>query len=259
MVLFGDTVTARVGVAIDRTRVDPASLRIATNFAPWSPVGAPRSTRRDGETTSYLETTYVLRCLALACVPRRTAATREFEPVGISYTRRGGGQGSLSERWPVLVTNSRIVVDDLDRDDELGEPWRADVVSVPAASYRSSPSLILFLLLAGAGVLAIAGAALAYRALPRRRTPLPAPVVPERELTPLERALALLDDHLPGDERRRTLERVAQLLEEQNGELAGAARTLAWSNGLPAPEETGEFADRVRSAVVDGSADAPHA
>ena len=100
VVLFGDTVTARVGVALDRTRIDPASLRISTNFAPWSPVGAPRSTRRDGETTSYLETTYVLRCLALACVPRRTAATREFEPVGVSFTRRGGEQGSLSRVGP---------------------------------------------------------------------------------------------------------------------------------------------------------------
>ena len=157
------------------------------------------------------------------------------------------------------MTNSRIVVDDLDRDDELGKPWRADVVSLPAVSYRASPSLILFLLLAGAGVLAIAGAALAYSALPRRRqAPEPAPVVPERELTPLERALALLDDHLPGDERRRALERVAQLLDEQNGELAQAARTLAWSNGLPAPEETGGFADRVRSTVVEGGADASH-
>jgi hypothetical protein len=40
--LFGNTVTARVSVVTDTTRVDPAGLHVITKFSPWRPVGPPR-------------------------------------------------------------------------------------------------------------------------------------------------------------------------------------------------------------------------
>ena len=47
VVLFGDTVTARVQVALDRARIDPDSLRVEAEFAPWQLVRAPQRIRRD--------------------------------------------------------------------------------------------------------------------------------------------------------------------------------------------------------------------
>ena len=37
-VLFGDTVTALVEVTLDRNRVDPDSVRVEADFAPWKRV-----------------------------------------------------------------------------------------------------------------------------------------------------------------------------------------------------------------------------
>jgi hypothetical protein len=252
VVLFGDTVTARVQVALDRARIDPASLRVETSFTPWQFVRTPQRIRRDGARATYIETVYVLRCLGPPCVPTRASSSREFQAVKLSYEHVGGGRGSTEVRWPVLVVNTRLVSDDFGRRDEYGTAWRADLATLPVVSYRLSPALLLALLLAGAAVLLVGGGRLAYSAIANSEEPLPpeppAPPPPP-DLTPLERALALLEEPGPLDgaaERRRALEFVAEHFDERDRSLAASARALAWRSGKPAPAESVGLAARVR-------------
>ena len=252
VVLFGDTVTARVQVALDRARIDPDTLRVETAFAPWQHVRPPQRIRRDAERATYVETVYVIRCLGPSCVPSRSSSSREFQAVELTYDEVGGGRGSTEVRWPVLVLNTRLVSDDFGRRDEYGTAWRADLATLPAASYRLPPALLVALLLAGAAALALGGGRLAYSTVPRREEPPPpeppAPPPPP-DLTPLERALALLEEPTPLDgaaERRRALEFVAEHFDERDRSLAASARALAWRSGQPAPAESVGLAERVR-------------
>jgi len=251
VVLFGDTVTARVQVALDRARIDPASLRVETAFAPWRLVRAPQRIRRDGDRATYVETVYVIRCLGPTCVPNRASSSREFQAVELSYDQVGGGGASTEVRWPVLVMNTRLVSDDFGRRDEYGTAWRADLATLPVVSYRLPPTLLLALLLAGAVALLLGGTRLAYAALPRREEPpLPEPPAPPPpDLTPLERALVLLEEPSPLDgaaERRRALEFVAEHFDERDRSLAASARALAWRSGKPEPAESVGLAARAR-------------
>lgn len=251
VVLFGDTVTARVQVALDSARIDPDSLRVGTSFTPWQFVRAPRRIRQDGAGATYIETVYVLRCLGPSCVPTRASSSREFQAVELSYERVGGGRESTEVRWPVLVVNTRLVSDDFGRRDEYGTAWRADLATLPAVSYRVSPGLLLALLLAGAAALLVGGGRLAYAAYPHREeapAEPPAPPPPP-DVSPLERALALLEQSSPLDgaaERRRALEFVAEHFDERDRALAASARALAWRSGKPAPAESVGLAARVR-------------
>lgn len=257
IVLFGDTLTARVDVTVDPARIDPDSVRVRTDFAPWEQVEPPRRVRKDGRGTAYVSVTFVLRCLTSPCVPPRDTAPRDFTPALVTYA----GGGRLDVEWPRLVVHSRIP----DRGVALGAaggarrgppqfPWQADVVSLPAVSYRLPPGLLLGLLLAGGALLTLAGGALAYRARPPRRVapePLPAPP-PEPPLPPLVRALVLLEDPHPRDgtaDRRRALELVADALAGRDEGLAANARALAWSEHDPPPSETTGLAARARTAL----------
>lgn len=257
ILLFGDTLSARVDVTVDTARVDPDSVRVRADFAPWELVQPPVRAQRNGLGTAYVSVTFVLRCLTSPCVPPRDTAPLDFDPALVTYA----GDGRLDVTWPRLVVHSRIP----DRGVAVGAaggarrgapqfPWQADVVSLPAVSYRLPPGALLGLLLAAGVLVALTGAWLAYRALPERRAapePLPAPP-PEPPLPPLERALVLLEDPYPEDgaaDRRRALELVAEALAGRDEELAANARALAWSEHVPPPPLTSGLATRARTAL----------
>ena len=253
VVLFGDTVTARVQVALDRARIDPDSLRVETAFAPWQLVRAPQRIRRDGDRATYVETVYVIRCLGPAVRPDARVVVARVPGRQALVRRRSAADATSTEvRWPVLVVNTRLVSDDFGRRDEYGTAWRADLATLPAVSYRLPPALLLALLLGGAAVLLVGGGRLAYSAFPRREElppPEPPAPPPPPDLTPLERALALLEEPSPLDgaaERRRALEFVAEHFDERDRSLAASARALAWRSGKPAPAESVGLAARAR-------------
>ena len=257
ILLFGDTLTARVDAVVDNTRVDPDSVRMRMDFTPWELVGPPERLRRDGGATSLVRTTFVLRCVTSPCVPPRDTAPLDFSAVVVTY----GKNGRLDVTWPRLVVHSRIP----DRGTPVGAaggaarggpqfPWTADLATLPRTSYRLAPGTLSPLLLALAGLLALGGLALGYRALPPRRVapePLPPPP-PEPALPPLEQALALLEAP-PGEdgtaERRRALELVADALDARDGKLAIRARRLAWSEETPPPETTSGLATEARDVL----------
>jgi hypothetical protein len=252
IVVFGDTVRAQVDLALDLRHVDPSAVKVRTAFAPWRRVEPVQVQRTDAGSSSHIRMTYVLRCLKQPCVPERDTLPFTFEPARIDFVNREGGRGSLRAPFPVLTTHTRI------RPDELANaaPWRLDVNGVPEPSYRTSPALLLALLIGGCLLLLGAAGALAYAGWPRHHVePEPEPE-PEPELlpTPLELALELLETAARangGSDQRRSLELVAEVLAERGEEdgLAEAARTLAWSPTPPGPDRTKDLAARVRAAL----------
>lgn len=257
IVLFGDTVRARADVVVDRTRVDPNSVRIAAAFTPWEVIGRPQRTRRDVGAITLLRTTYVLRCLSSTCVPSGQVAPLNFDPARVTYARAAGGGREAAQqrlRWPVLTVYSRFASAAFEGRRGLATPWRAELVELPEPSHPLPPFLLTGLFGALGLVLLGVAVALAYFAWPRTTKPPPVPEAPPPpRLTPLEQALALLEDVAEADgieDRRRSLELVAEALEEWgDGELASWARVLAWSESTPETEETTDLAARVRSTL----------
>jgi hypothetical protein len=264
ILLFGDTLTARVDALVDKSQVDPESVRVEMDFSPWELVGPVERVEKDGGTTALVRTTFVLRCLTSPCIPPRDTAPLDFDPVIVRY----GENGRLDVPWPRLVVHSRIT----DRGAPVttaggGQrggpqfPWTADLLSLPTVSYRVAPGILFPLLLALAAVLAVVGGVVAYRAWPERKEA-PEPVVelpPEPALPPLIQALALLEQP-PAEngtaDRRRALELVADALEREDTRLARAARRLAWSEGTPPVETTSGLASEARSVLFpDGVPD----
>ena len=263
VVLFGDTVRAHVDVILDSRRVDPGSVRVAADFSPFEVVGKPERRIVSAGEQAYVRTTLVLRCVSAACAQTGQSARYEFPPGRVAYsdsTRRPPGRESIGVSLPRLRVYSRFTASDLDGSGRASTPWEADLVTLPAPSYRFAPALLVALLVAGAALAALGAVALAYKAWPRREVapvePEPEPV-PERVLSPLEQALALLDEAVRVNgaaDQRRALELVAEeleLAEWGDRDLARTARALAWSEDVPQVEETSALAARVRSVLVD--------
>lgn len=255
-VLFGDVVRARVETVVDSTRVDPDSVRVAAEFKPWQVLGDPERTRRDVGSTAYLRTVWTLRCLTGPCVPSGQVAPLEFDNARVTFVIPADGdvRQTMPTPWPVLAVYSRFAAAAFERDNSA-TVWRADLLTVPLATYRIAPGALYLILLGAGAFFAIAGIALVVLAWPRRKqAPPPEPVVvlPPR-LTPLQQALALLEDVNRADgaaDRRRSLELVAEALGEWGDpDLSRTARILAWSEHAPAAEETSDLAARVRSTL----------
>jgi hypothetical protein len=256
-VLFGDTVTAVVEATIDRTRVDPDSVQMKTDFAPWKLVGKPARFRRDAKASTYLRTTFAIRCLDTSCLEAGNSAFVDFKPARVTYTLTTGprkeGSTALNVPWPELVVDTRNVTNPGKR--ASATPWRADLLSLPAVTYRIDPVLLVVLLLAVAALLATAGCVLAYRLLRRGAPSLPRPVVTPSAPppTPIEQAFVVLEDDGRMDgvaDRRRALQLVAEMLFERGDvTLARAARALAWSEASPGVRETSGLAADARSAL----------
>lgn len=254
IVAFGDTITARVDVALDSRHVDPEAVRVRATFGPWLRVRPARYERTDAGSSTHLRVTYVLRCIKQACVPERDILPFDFDPVRVEFANRAGGKGELRPDWPVVTLNTRIRAAELAN----ASPWRIDVSSPPEPSYRVAPALLAAGLLGGTLLLVAAAAALAYAGRPRRAVeaePVPEPE-PEVRLSPLEQALMLLEEAASvngGADQRRSLELVAEVLGERAEDegLAASARALAWSPTPPLPEDTRRLAAQVRGALED--------
>ena len=267
ILLFGDTLTARVDVVVDNGHVDPESVRVRTDFSPWEVVTPVQRDLDDGGATTLVRTTFQLRCLTSPCVPPRDTAPLDFTPAVVNYAG-----GRLDVSWPRLVVHSRIP----DRGAPVttaggGQrggpqfPWTADLLNLPKISYRAAPGILFPLLLALGAVFALGGAVLGYRALPPRRPapePLPPAPPPEPALPPLELALLLLEQPPVENgtaDRRRALELVADGLADRDARLALSARRLAWSEETPPLETTSGLASRARAVLFpDGTDDAEH-
>ena len=259
--LFGDTVRAHVDVVVDTTRVDSDSIRIAADFAPWEIVEKPERRQTSAGGLEYVRTAYTLRCLSSTCVPSGRSTTYQFDRGRVSFariTRTAPDEDSVRVTWPSFRVFSRVAAADLQNNPRSSAPWRADLLSLPEASFRLAAGRLVAVLLVAAAALAAAAVGLAVAAWPRRQPappPPPPPPPPKPRLSPLEQALALLEQSVRNDgveEQRRALELVAEELETAawgDHSLASAARRLAWSEVAPPIDATTDVAARVRAAV----------
>jgi hypothetical protein len=255
---FGDIVTARVEVRIDRTILDPDRLRVEAKFEPYERVGRVELDRRDLGRYTRLRYEYSLRCLKVTCIPeqldtelgpregaRGERRTFRLRPAQIRYDDPTGDLPSVlrSVSWPPVTSVSRLN----EAQSEAEFPFRASPEVLPPLSYSAAPALVVGgLLLAGLALLAWP-ARLGVRAWRFRRPPVVAEAAPE--LTPLERALALVDAarERHDDERRAALEVLAGELDRAGVEsLSGEASELAWSRSAPSADAASVLLDRVR-------------
>lgn len=258
--LFGDPVEARLRVAVDGRRIDPASVLVEWDFAPYEPVGEPRVERREAGELTLLSYVVTLRCLDVGCVPpqlpsaagemeggRGERHTFQLEPVRVTFD---GDVDSRTVRWPPLEVVSRINVAEYAATAEgqwtavgPGSPF-AHGLAPAAPTYSLPPRLVAALALAGAALLLLVPVAAVAAALRRRRR---TPAERWALLQPRERARRLALWAAANDdaaERRRVLElAAAQLGAEGEQELAEQARQLAWSGGAPAPDDAAGLAE----------------
>jgi hypothetical protein len=256
--LFGDPVQARLDVAVDRRKVDPDRLRIATDFRPFERLDTHRTTRDAGRIT-YIRQTYALRCLSRQCLqvlPSVAAAAGGARPSGRRATLFRparvfvAGSSTVSPlliQWPTVETLTRVN----QAEAQLQTFFYHATLTPPDPSYAFAPRTLLGILVLGVLVaLAIPVALVLRRLEERRRAQLPQP---KPELPPLERALRLLEwanRQSDGEDRRRALELVAvELLRGGEPNLGAAARELAWSPSSPPADEAGRLGAQVRSAT----------
>lgn len=230
---FGDELTARVRVLLDRDRVDPETIRVSARFSPFRDVTTVE--RVDSGNLTALLYTYKLLCLTSSCVP----------PGGLDgdFVAQWGGR-ITSDLGPVLefvfpeVRVAERVEAQALPDENTGEVeqwpprWRA-TVALPEPSFGASPRA-LSLVLGALGVLLVLGSAAAAWLLLRRGSLLRAP-----EVSPLDRALDLLRTARTDEERRAALEALALALDS---DLASPARALAWGEPAPTPEDAEQLA-----------------
>jgi len=239
-VFFGDLVTARAEVLVDRGRIDPDDVRIEGGFAPYSLIGRPRESRTDSGRLTSIDVRYTLQCLVEACLPK---------PGGIALPklRVRSGSSTVSADWPRIDVVSRIAPAALAIDPP---PWRQQI-ALPAASYRLEPGKFAAALTLAAALLALGAFALLGREVVRRRRLL---VDRARFRSALARALDLARASAARgpDDRRRALALLARVLAfDPNGgrRLAPAAARLAWGRSEPSTTGLETLVDEIERTV----------
>ena len=255
--LFGDTVLAHVSVLLDRRRIDPASVSVAGNVAPYSVAGIARL-RRDAGRATRLTYTLRLRCLLQACLPPdptdRGRKAFNLSGVRLTYHVRDGAVRSMFVNLPAVEVASRMTPTDVAVVGVLQQaPFHAAAAPGPV-DYSISPTLLVVLLLAAAALLLAAAIWLALRYGPRPRpVPVEPPPAPPVELTPLERALLVLERARargPVPDQRKALELLSgELGRSGEPELALSAQGLAWSAPPPSGMATLALTEEVRAAI----------
>jgi hypothetical protein len=241
-VLFGDRVTAELGVAALDPRVDVRSIRVETDFTPFTKVAERVSSPVEAGTESRA-VTVTLACLTDAClVPRSGTRSFRFAPAVVTF-RQGSGRRTLRLPWQELRVASRLTAGAM----------ATDAAPQLGTGATVSPALLRTVLVAAAVTLALAGSWLLLTGLPpglsrlRRR----------RRRTELERALEQLDAAVAaGDEgeRRRALEHLAAQLERVDAPvLETESRRLAWDRTPPPDDELAALGAQVRAHANGGS------
>lgn len=259
--VFAEPVVAELEVTVDRDRLDPDRVRPDVRFLPYDIEASVRE-REDHGRFTVLRYAWALRCLRVACIPeilpsdageaesgrgeRRTFAMR---PAGVAYEEDSDDPRVLARAaWPELVSVSRLKQSDVP---QFGFVFKTSVTPLAEPDYRVSPTLLGAGLLAGALALLALPAGLAAGRLRRRRPP-PTAEEEREPLTPLERAIQLVDwaaGRENGSERREALEVLAVELEAvERPDLAAESRTLAWSPPAPTVEAAENLVAVVREA-----------
>jgi hypothetical protein len=265
--LFGDPLTAQAVVVVDRRVVDAGSLRLDGTFGSYVTSTPPHVTRTDDGPVTRIVYRYRLQCLTGNCLPSDPSTTHGLRvfglaPLRLSFKQRDGTPGAMLVRWPLINVASRMSGIDMALLTPIDQPPFHATMSLPPASYAISPALLVALLAAGAALLLAASGVLVYRFVrvapaPVVAEPVPVrPAEPVRILSPLERALHLLErarERGAVPEQRKALENLAgELRRTGERELALSASVLAWAEWPPGTDATGALAAAVQRRIAKG-------
>ena len=242
---FADPVEASVETVLLPRKVDPDSVRLAVQFAPFRVTSARKEVHSERGVIS-MRWTYRLSCLQATCRPQPGRARLfQFPPARVSFRRLDGTPGVRQREWHALRSISR-----LDAEDAVREDFQAREFPLPAISYRVEPSRLASGLVVAAALLALAGGALIWAIL--------SPIALDRlgalrfaRLDPVQRQLLVLRDAVERSDtaaQRRALDALSVSLGPNgNGgeELALGARRLAWSPRHGSESDVLGFADEV--------------
>lgn len=260
--LFAEPVVARLHVAVDRRRIDPDSVRVEWDFAPYVAIGDRVFERRDDAHVTHLVHSVELRCLELPCVPPRLASDAGEQETGrgerhtfrfpAALVSLAGDVDPRRVAWPPLEVVSRINAARFAAVAQAQAAPPGAQVAFPFAheiaparpTYTAAPGVVAAVALAGALLLLVVPSRQAVGWIrARRRTPAEAWAL----LAPRERARLLAAWAAGRDdaaERRRALElAAAELGLSGDAGLAAEARELAWSDRSPAPGAATELAE----------------
>jgi hypothetical protein len=258
--LFGDPITARVEVLLQRDRFDPERVRLAADFSPYEQSRAIRRSRQDVGSVTRLLYTVEVRCLTQACFPQQVKQAYRFRPARVLYDdpeRLGRPRLLARTTWPRVEISSRLRESQIARlrqgEISTDQPtieldWRADLTALREPTFRFSPVTGSWVLFAAAALLLLLAGLLVRRAL---KAPLTRQERRLLRMSPLERAL-LLVDHAGGREAaeaRLALDRLAAELPSEEAGLDQEARQLAWSERDPGLEDASSLAARVRERL----------
>lgn len=241
-VAFGDTVTARLTVVLDKRVFDPSTLHVSFPLAPLDLLGPTVRHRADrGETTTITYTAPVA-CLGEQCVAKSESATVSPAAPSLIVRRRSGATVHLPVGGAALTVDRRVGAAIVAA---ARPPFRGDL-GVPAVSYRISPRALTSILAAVAALLAAVGGGLAAAAVAGRGRSASASRGSELAL-----ALAMVRSAVArsAEDRRRAVGLVARLLAGRDRPLAETGDDLAWSRPPPSGESASGFADDVERSV----------
>jgi hypothetical protein len=236
---------------LDPSVVDPASVELDPRLDPFTVVGQSRR-RSDSDGAVLEQRRYTLACLRIACLPGRLPRTFSLEEAVVQYRLRGGGSRSLSVAWPRVTGTSRLEAGELAQmlAQTPDRPFR-ESLTPPPASYRFDPATLAALLFGAALLLVLVAAALVSPELrrllvlrARRRDPFAG-------MSPLQRALLLVERSLAhgnADDQRTAIDQLARELRRAgDDELSAAARRLAWSARAPADADLAPIEEAERT------------
>jgi hypothetical protein len=251
--LFGDPVRARVDVILDSDRIDPESVRVRANFAPYRPLVQPTRSQTAAGRITQVRVDYLLDCLGYRCLPN---AQRKFDlhDATVEYQSKAvAGLQTKPVDWPPIQSDGRI---------NPRRMWEAqlrggDYRDLGPVTYRVSPTAVEVVALVLAVLFGAAALILILRLLPLARLAERLGLKTVDRRTSLERALARVRETAEGerpDEGRRALERLAHELRlVQNQELAWAASRLAWSREFPADGRLTSLSNEVERLIGESA------
>jgi hypothetical protein len=250
--LFGDPVHARVDVILDAKRIDPDTIKVRANFAPYRPLVPPRRTETAAGRITQLRFDYLLDCLGYRCLPPSGQRKFDLHDGTVEYRSHAiAGVQTEPVDWPLMHSAGRI---------NPSRMWeaqlRGEYRDLGPLSYRLSPTLIEVVALVLAVLFGAAALILILRLLPLARFAERLGLKTVDRRTSLERALARVqetaEDERP-EEGRRALERLAhELRRAQSPELAWAASRLAWSRDYPADGRLSALSSEVERLIGEG-------
>ena len=139
---FGEPVVADLVVVVNKTLVDPATVRVRPDFTPYAPTGQRTVERFENASSVRLRYRFTLRCLDEECAPEGERKLIELPGTGVFYRFRSASGPGNGDRGLAALRGHRARAGRGAR----AERWRADVTSLlrcrpmRARRARSPPS-----------------------------------------------------------------------------------------------------------------------